>query len=291
MARPLRIEYEGAVYHVTARGNAKQTIFVDNGDRQKFLMVLGDVVSRFHWNCHAYCLMSNHYHLVIETLEANLSRGMRQLNGVYTQSFNRHHDRGGHVMQGRFKSILVEKESHLLELARYVVLNPVRAKMVPRPSDWPWSSYAATAGEQPAPSFLSTEWLLAQFGDERKLAARRYRKFVEEGLGVDLWGRLRGGVLIGSDEFVDEMAPRMRDSALQREIPRRERLLSRPSLDELFSGAGTKLLRDERIYEATRIHEYSLSELQEFLGLHYSTISRIASRVQAQNSKRQDLTP
>jgi len=176
---------------------------------------------------------------------------------------------------------LVERDSYLLELARYVVLNPVRAKMVRSARDWPWSSYCATAGQQEPLPFLTTDWILAQFGDERKGATARYRRFVQEGRGVEVWDELRGGVLMGSDGFVEEMAPLLRDSALQREIPQRERLVSRPSLDDLFAERETKASRNERIYEATRIHEYTLSELQEYLGLHYSTISRIASRVEA----------
>jgi REP element-mobilizing transposase RayT len=130
MARPLRIEYPGAVYHVTYRGNAREKVFLVDPDRELFLDVLSQVVERSNWRCHAYCQMTNHYHLLIETLEPTLSRGMRQLNGVYTQEFNRRHRRTGHVFQGRFKAILVERDAYLLELARYVVLNPVRAKMV-----------------------------------------------------------------------------------------------------------------------------------------------------------------
>src|SRR4030042_5793823 len=127
MARPLRIEFPGAVYHVTSRGNARQTIFIDDEDRGGFLDLLSIVVERFNWICHAYCLMGNHYHLLIETPDGNLSKGMRELNGIYTQHFNRRHGRVGHVFQGRFKAILVEKDSYLLELCRYIVLNPVRA--------------------------------------------------------------------------------------------------------------------------------------------------------------------
>jgi REP element-mobilizing transposase RayT len=134
------------VYHVTARGNAREPIFFDDEDRQSFLTILGSVVNRFNWLCHAYCLMGNHYHLLIETPDGNLSRGMRQLNGVYTQKVNRRYSRVGHLFQGRFKSILVDKGSYLLELARYVVLNPVRAKLVKDPKDWEWSSYRATVG-------------------------------------------------------------------------------------------------------------------------------------------------
>ncbi|MBW2056862.1 MAG: transposase, partial [Deltaproteobacteria bacterium] len=144
MARPLRIEYPGAVYHITSRGNARLPVFDDDFDRRAFLTILEDVVKRYNWLCHAYCLMENHYHLVLQTVDANLSLGMRYLNGVYTQRFNRRHHRAGHVFQGRFKSILVEQESYLLELCRYVVLNPVRAGMVKHPAAYGWSSYRAT---------------------------------------------------------------------------------------------------------------------------------------------------
>jgi REP element-mobilizing transposase RayT len=157
MARPLRIEYPGAVYHVTSRGNARQDIAADDRDRSQFLATLAHVVDRYGWLCHAYCLMGNHYHLLLETPQPNLSLGMRQLNGRYTQTYNQRHGRVGHLFQGRFAAILVEKETHLLELCRYVVLNPVRAKLVPHPRLWMWSSYRATAGEVQAPQWLTTE--------------------------------------------------------------------------------------------------------------------------------------
>jgi putative transposase len=146
MARPLRIEYDGAVYHITSRGNARKPIFKDDDDRSRFLELLRQVNDRYNGLCHAYCLMSNHYHLVIETPDGNLSKGMRQLNGVYTQSFNRKHRRVGHIFQGRYKAILIDKESHLLEVCRYVVLNPARARLVSDPEAWQWSSYRSTAG-------------------------------------------------------------------------------------------------------------------------------------------------
>ena len=135
MARPLRIEYPGAVYHITSRGNARGMIFDDDHGMEKFLKVLGTVVKNHRWLCHAYCLMGNHYHLLIETPEANLSRGMRQLNGIYTQSFNRRHGRCGHLFQGRYKAILVEKEKYLLALCRYIVLNPLAAGIMSSPED------------------------------------------------------------------------------------------------------------------------------------------------------------
>ena len=136
MSRPLRLELAGGIYHVTSRGNRQEDIYVDDADRLQWLTLFGQVCKRYHWRCHAYCLMSNHYHIVVETIEGNLSKGMRQLNGVYTQYFNRTHQRFGHVFQGRYTGILVDKDSYLLELSRYVVLNPVRANMISDVGQW-----------------------------------------------------------------------------------------------------------------------------------------------------------
>ena len=143
MARPLRIEFEGAFYHVMARGNALQDIFLRDADRQTFIDNLGRVAQRFDWRVWAWCLMGNHYHLLIETRQATLSKGMREVNGVYTQAFNRRHRRVGHVLQGRYKAILVDQDTYLLELARYVVLNPVRAGLVQSAGESTWSSHQA----------------------------------------------------------------------------------------------------------------------------------------------------
>jgi putative transposase len=173
MARPLRVEFDGALYHVTSRGNAREDIFDGDGDRKAFLEILGKVVNRFNWLCHAYCLMDNHYHLVIETPEANLSKGMRQLNGIYTQVYNRRQRTVGHVFQGRYKAILIQKESHLLEVCRYVVLNPVRVKATKRVEQWKWSSYGVTAGFGKNPPWLTVDWVLSQF-DKRKYPAARH---------------------------------------------------------------------------------------------------------------------
>jgi len=223
--------------------------------------------------------MTNHYHLLVETPEANLSRGMRHLNGVYTQAFNRRHMRVGHVLQGRFKSIVVEKESHLLELARYVVLNPVRAKIVRSAKDWPWLSYRSAAGMTDASSFLTVDWILAQFHKNQRRAVGLYREFVKAGRAVEVWSELRGGILLGSDAFVDKLKPLLSDYEALKEVPRRERLTARPSLAKLFAKVPNKETRNERIHEALRIHGYTLQEVGDAVGLHYSTVSRIASRV------------
>ena len=196
MTRPIRIEFCGALYHVTSRGDRREAIYEDDEDRSRFLEVLAQVVADANWVCHAYCLMGNHYHLVIETPDKNLSKGMRQLNGVYTQMSNRRHGRVGHLFQGRYKAILVDADSYLRELTRYVVLNPVRAGMVAEPAAWPWSSYRATVGIDALPPWLVVDGLLAQFGTQRAQAVQRYTAFVAEGIGGEsIWRHLNRQVV------------------------------------------------------------------------------------------------
>jgi putative transposase len=280
MARPLRIEYPGAVYHVTSRGNARQAIFRDDRDRQRLLDVLAAVVGRAKWRCHAYCLMENHYHLLLETPEGNLSRGMRQLNGIYTQAFNRRHGTVGHVFQGRFKAILVARESHLLELCRYVVLNPVRAGVVRAAGQYPWSSYRATVGRVRRPACLTVEWVLGQCGKRQGEAQRRYRDFVREGLAAETpWRGLAGQVLLGVDDFVARLRPYLAKTRDVKEIPRAQRLVGRPRVEELLAGSAEspRKRRNERIRAAAAKHGYLLAEIARATGLHYSTISRIVN--------------
>ena len=277
MARPLRIEYPGAVYHVTARGNEKKPVFKDDQDRLNFLNTLQHVNKRYNWLCHAYCLMTNHYHLLIETPDGNLALGMRQLNGVYTQLFNKRHGRTGHLFQGRYKAILIQKDSHLLEVSRYAVLNPVRAKMVEKPDDYAWSSYLATAGkEKPHPS-LTTDWVLGQFSGKRGKAEQEYRQFVSWGIGKQtIWTEVRGQALLGEDDFVDKLAYHLRKHKDISEIPRSQRYATRPSLPVLFPEGivndHRKLQR--RLSEAVEKHGYRQSEIARQVGVHYSTISR-----------------
>jgi len=274
MARPLRIEYSRAVYHITTRGNAYQDVFLTDADRERFLEILEQTVDRFNWLCHAYCLMTNHYHLLIETVDPTLSRGMRQLNGVYTQAFNRRHERVGHVFQGRYKAILVEKEAYLLELSRYIVLNPVRAKMVKKPEEWEWSSYRATAGLSEAPSFLTTDWILSRFAYERRKAQRLYRRFVAKETGRSPWDDLKGQIYLGSEKFIKNTP---KPGAKLTEIPRKQRLLGRPMLKEVFAEAETK---DEGIFKAYHDHGYTMREIAEHLGVHYVTVSRHLRRME-----------
>jgi REP element-mobilizing transposase RayT len=281
MARPLRLQYPGALYHVTARGNARQPIYTDARDRQQFLAVLAGVVERFAWQCYAYCLMDNHYHLLIETPRGNLSVGMRQLNGVYTQRFNRRQGRVGHVFQGRFKAIVVEREQYLLALCRYVVLNPVRAGVVKQPERYRWSSYRATAGLDLAPGWLNREWVLAQFSTRRAVAERQYQQFVHAKNAIaSPWEQVRGQVVLGTEAFVEELQPLLTNTAASKEIPQTQRFLQRPPLEQLLSPRQwqTRVQRDQAMRMAHVEYGYSLSAIGRQLGLHYSTISKIVQR-------------
>jgi REP element-mobilizing transposase RayT len=284
MARPLRIEFPGALYHVTSRGHARQRVFRDDEDREMFLAILAWVVERFRWRCHAYCLMDNHIHLLIDTPQPNLSRGMRQLNGVYTQRFNRRHSRVGHLFQGRFQAILVEKDGYLLELARYIVLNPVRAKIVKTPERYPWSSYRPMLGVAPVPPALAIEWVLEQFARTRATARRRYAKFVHDGIGVPgPWDEIKGQVLLGSEAFIERLAPQLQGCSTA-EIPKRQRVVHRPSLKAFLAGSDSRMARNKAMAQAYLTHGYTLTEIGRAVGLHYATISRIITALEKTSS-------
>ena len=264
MARPLRIQFPGALYHVTARGNERKAIVRDDKDRRSFRAHLGRGVSRFDWRLRAWCLMTTHYHLVVETPKPNLARGLQWLNSAYAQWFNRRHVRYGHLFGGRYAAVLVEEERHALEACRYVVLNPVRAGICADPADWPWSSYRASAGLEPPPPFLSLDWLEAEFGPDRRQAQARYRAFVADRIGTAAV-RPRADVYVGSDAFVRRVAVDSGDP----EIPRAQR---QPLVTELAA-----ILRrdgDLALLRAYRSGRFRIRELADAVDLHYSTVSR-----------------
>jgi REP element-mobilizing transposase RayT len=176
----------GGLYHVYSRGNRRQVTYLDDADRRRYLWGLGDVAVRYGWQLYAWCQMGNHDHFLVETPEDNLSRGMQRLKGLYAQWFNDMHGVDGHLYQGRFGSVLVQRDEHLLELCRYLALNPVRAGLCAAPEDWPWSSYAATIGLAPSPSFLAYQRLLAHFGDDVESARGAFSRFVRSGAEVSL---------------------------------------------------------------------------------------------------------
>lgn len=273
MARPLRIEYEGALYHVFSRGNARADIYLNDLDRLRFIELLGMVCDRFNWLCHAYCLMGNHYHLLIETPEPNLSRGMRHLNGVYTQSFNRHHRRVGHLFQGRYKSVLVEKNEYLLDLVRYIVLNPVRASIVQQPEDWKWSSHNYVLGSA-ASAWFSPEWILNQFGDSVSAARRRYRTFINQDSADEaIIASAKEKLILGSEEFIEKVLARIECKST--EVPRAQR---RPPPRALSTYKTESTSRDEAIRRAFKSGEYSMKAIADFFDVHYTTVSRIVNR-------------
>ncbi len=273
MSRPLRIEFAGGLYHVTSRGDGQETIYLNESDRLIFLELLANVVAKHNWAVHAYCLMDNHYHLLIETPDANLAKGMRQLNGVYTQRFNRIHQRVGHVFQGRYKAIIIQKDAHLLEVARYIVLNPVRAHMVNNAVEWPWSSYRASAGLCNVPDWLNTDWLLSAFSPQRSSALPRYAGFVAKGKNQPkLWDSLRNQVFLGSEEFVADLLSKSNHQSLT-DIPYAQRRPPAKQLAEISKANG----RDSAIVQAYASGAYTLKEIGDYFGLHYSRVSRIVN--------------
>lgn len=275
MARPLRIEYAGALYHITSRGNRRGQVFTEDADRREFLNILAEVNRRFETRCHAYCLMGNHYHLVLETPRGNLSSAMRQLNGVYTQKYNWLHDKVGHVFQGRYKAIVIQRDVHLLEAARYVVLNPVRAGIARRPEDWPWSSYLATAGLAAPDPCLDAKWLLGQFDGELSAARKRYVEFVLGAPDIGLDAQVVSGIVLGSEEFAAWCRRQAQEAGGIREIPRPQRFAGRPDLVNILNGPAK---RSAKILEAVETYGYSQKAVADELGLHYSAVSKLLSR-------------
>lgn len=271
MARPLRIEFAGALYHITSRGDRREDIYFDELDRKRWLEILGEACERFNWTVHAYCQMTNHYHLLVETFDGNLSRGMRHLNGQYTQSVNRRYGLVGHLFQGRYKAILVQQEEYLLELSRYVVLNPVRAGMVKRPEQWRWSSYPAHTGALKSPVWLDNDWLLSQFAKRRSTAISRYKQFVSEGKGLPSpLEDVRHQLALGDDAFVL--------NAVELAAPENLRMLSKaqrkPLARSLCYYVDQFANAKQGMAEAYGSGAYTMREIAEVFGVHEMTVSR-----------------
>ncbi len=247
MARPLRIEYPGAVYHVVCRGNERRAIVRDDGDREKRLDWLRRTVETYGWLVHAFVLMTNHEHLFVQTPQPNLSAGMQYLNGSYTGYFNRRHRRVGHLFQGRFKGHLVEEEGYFLEISRYLHLNPVRAQMVGRPEEYRWSSYAGYVGARGTLPWVTYDHVLGEFGRDVSAARRAYVRFVEAGIEASPPSPFReaiGGLLLGSEKFVARIQGLLGAGASDAELPSRKRLRSRPSLEQILEAVARHLGHD-----------------------------------------------
>jgi putative transposase len=287
MSRPLRIEFPGAVYHLTSRGDRREPIFVDDDDRHALLTIVAHALDRFDAVVLAYCLMGNHYHFVLHTRAANLSRLMRHINGVYTQAYNRRHGLVGHLFQGRFKAVLVDTESYLLEVCRYVDLNPVRAKMVREPDRWPWSSYAAHTGLRAPEPWLDTLAVWQQLtgrdvttAAQAQRAAARYRQLVADGIDTPLWETaLRQQIYLGDEAFVARMqalaepqrkASKAVPKAQRREPPSAQR--PRTWAQWLKACGGS---RNEALARAYREGGLTMTRLSEQSGLSLSHVSRL----------------
>ena len=235
MGRPDRIQFPGAFYHVMSRGNAKQEIYLSDDDRCDFIEKLAEVISKFSWECYAYCLMDTHYHLLIETPQANLSEGMHKLNSDYCKRFNWKHKKAGHLFQERYYSPLIERVEHLHAVIRYIPLNPVKEGLVSDPGRWRWSSYRAIIGLTPAPAFLDISYILNLFSDDIETARQAYIHFVSERL-TDKEGRI--------------------------------------ALQSLFQGVSCRDERNRAIRIAHIRHGYTAMEIATYLGISLSTTNR-----------------
>lgn len=281
MARPLRIEYPGAVYHVMSRGDKRNAIFVTDKDRIAFTRILVESQKRFNVLIHSYCLMTNHYHLLIETPDGNLSDAMHYINGVYTTRFNAANKTTGHVFQGRYKAILVERDEYLLCLCRYIVLNPIRAGLVEHPTEYAWSSFSEIAGIGKSHTQITqTDWILSQFAGIKKLARARYHEFV---LSPDAdrdkpFKKVVGGCFLGSDSFVSRFSDILWETDEIPEISRRNRYVNRPPLSALLPSGLSLVERNIKAWEAVYDFGYKQKEIADHLGLHYAYVSQVIAQ-------------
>jgi REP element-mobilizing transposase RayT len=279
MARPLRLEFNDALYHVTSRGNERRPIFRTNRDRQTFLLFLGMAVRRFGWSLTAWVLMTNHFHLVLKTPEPNLSKGMHWLNSTYANWFNRTHGRCGHLFQGRFKAFLIDEESYFAEVLRYVVLNPVRAKMCERPEEHRWSSYRASAGLEDAPEWLDVMAVHCLFGPDAATAQPLYREFVLAKIGCDdrLWDKLTNQFYLGSEDWLKKMRGQIETKPRSTDHPRTQRAAGRPKMHTIVSAVAKAAGEAAESIRTTRGH--ILRNLVAWLGWHegWVTLRSIAA--------------
>ncbi|MGF1643617.1 MAG: transposase [Thiotrichales bacterium] len=274
MARPTRIEIPGGLFFVSTRTERGAAGFLDDVDRHDWLEVLDQVCARFHWRVYAWCQLNDHYEVLLTTPEVNLSKGMRQLNGVYTQHFNRRHTRAGHVFQGRFKAVLVERESYLRGLAREVVLNPVRLGLATQSADWPWSSYLEMVGEEPCPHWLARDELLETFAKQPKRAIQKYTEFVDAGQGLpSLRANVRSQIFLGDDAFIGRMRATL--EAKSKPAKKSARGQRKNHEHSLASFAARFPDRNEAIARAYLSGDFTLQAVGTHFGVHYTTVSRI----------------
>jgi len=297
MGRPLRIEFAGAHYHVTSRGNEKKDIFKSRKDREQFLSYLESAVFRYGAIIHAYCLMGNHYHLLLETPSGNLSQIVKHINGAYTNYFNAKRKRSGHLFQGRYKAILIEADEYAQELSRYIHLNPVRAGMTARPEEHFWSSYDDYIGQRRPPEWLTTASILERFGKGDN-ASDRYRKFVEYRMGREYDSPLKGATaatILGSVDFVNQMTARHIDGKQHdRDLPAVRQLSAKPTMDTIIEAAinlaGTSgLAKKAGIYLCHTYSGAKLKEIGERFGIGESAVSQASKRFEREMERDAEL--
>jgi putative transposase len=289
VSRPLRIEYPGAFYHVTSRGNERKIIFQNSRDREKYLTYLESAHDRYGAIIHVYCLMGNHYHLLLETPRGNLSKVLHHINGAYTTYFNVKRGRSGHLFQGRFKGILVERDAYCKELSRYIHLNPVRAGLVKSPSEYPWSSYRYFIGRDKKPEWLTTEIILGEFGSEERERYRAYREYVERGETKGLespFKRVIASTFLGSEEFINDIRVKYLEKRRidKRNVPAAREVLLGPSFGEIEKAVVNVLGKDHAlnkkmcIYLSHRHSGMKLDEIGAYFGKKGSAISQLSRR-------------
>ncbi len=288
MARPLRIEYPGAFYHITSRGNERKNIFKSARDREKFLSYLASSTERYGAEIHVYCLMTNHYHLLLETPLGNLSQIMRHINGAYTAYFNTRRQRDGHLFQGRYKAIVVDADEYAGELSRYIHLNPVRAGMVERPEEYRWSSYQYYIDLRKKPQWLKTDFILDYFGKKVSTAQKRYREFVSAFVNKKYGSPLEETVastILGSIDFVDEIKDKYLDGKkVDRNLPALAELTTGPTIEEISNEVkvvmeeDTALSRKASLYLCHRYSRRTLKEIGSYFGIGESAVSQASHR-------------
>ncbi len=300
MGRPLRIEYPGALYHVISRGNEKRRLFDDDSDRVKFLRILEDYHERYGILIHSYVLMNNHYHLVIETPKGNLLKVMHGINSRYTGYFNRRYGRVGHLFQGRYKGILIDKDNYLLQLSRYVHLNPVRANIMEKPESYEWSSYPGYVRKNKEVKWVDYSWILSKFHRNREEARKKYRGFINEEINKKEDGtfkNLYGQIILGGEEFVEKIKGLIKGKPISGEIIERNRLMEYIQPDEIVrviaknfaikeeeitkKGTRDNPARTIAIYFVKRYTGLSNQEVGKlFGGIHYSAVSKVSARLE-----------
>ena len=308
MARPWRIEFEGALYHVLSRGNGREDIYYDDQDRHQFLKTVGEMSERFEIDVYAYALMGNHYHLLLKTNRSNLSKSMQWLGLTYTRRFNLKHSRAGHLFQGRFKSIIVQNDAYLMRLSCYIHRNPLRAGIVKRLADYRWSSYRSYGYGRKSPEWLNTGMIFSRFkgADKYKAYREKMQEYAKE--EKKLWEDLRHGMIIGSKKFVDKIRSAYLPENIQKEMPQ-QRDMSKSAnpiaqlkksarlldcdLDQLNQmpriSKADKDNRDLLVLSVWKTGMMTNDEIGNIFGMTYSSVSHIVKTIRIRMKEEHNL--